>query len=110
MGVPQHDPTLCSTMMISPQLPRSQPAQLQLVHQWADLLELLLQGVEAVATSAEDMARELPRELVSPVNRELRQRGSSFQVPGRRLRTGAGPRPGGMHSPAARAAVVRRCG
>ncbi|MFM7240347.1 MAG: hypothetical protein ACKOZN_12275 [Cyanobium sp.] len=84
--------------------------QATLVQQWADLLELLLQGVEAVATSAEDMARELPRELVSPVNWELEQRGSSFRVPGRRLRTAAGPRPGGPHAPAARAAALHRCG
>ena len=85
-------------------------SQAILVRQWADLLELLLQGVEAVATSAEDMARELPGELVRPVNRELRLRGSSFRVPGRPLRTTAGPRPGGPHAPAAPAAALRRCG
>jgi hypothetical protein len=96
--------------MTSARHPLPDQAAAVLVRQWADLLELLQQGVEAVATSAEDMAQELPRELVNPVNRELQQRGSSFQVVGRRVRTGAGPRPGGPHAPAARAAGLRRCG
>jgi len=85
--------------------------QAHLVQQWADLLELLQQGVAAVTTSAEDMAQDLPRELVSPVNQELQQRGSSFQVLGRRrVRTTAGPRPGVPHAPTASAAALRRCG
>jgi type VI protein secretion system component VasF len=96
--------------MTSARHQRSEAADANLVQQWADLLELLQQGVEAVATSAEDMAQELPRELVSPVNQELQQRGSSFQVVGRRIRTGGGPRPGGPHAPAARAASLHRCG
>ena len=96
--------------MTSARHQRSDAVDANLVQQWADLLELLQQGVEAVATSAEDMAQELPRELVSPVNRELQQRGSSFQVVGRRIRTAAGPRPGGPHAPAARAAGLHRCG
>ncbi len=96
--------------MTSARHQRSDAVDANLVQQWADLLELLQQGVEAVATSAEDMAQELPRELVSPVNLELQQRGSSFQVVGRRVRTGAGPRPGGPHAPAARAAALHRCG
>ena len=90
--------------------PHPDPADTRLVQQWADLLELLQQGVEAVVTSAEDMAQELPRELVTPVNQELQQRGSSFQVPALRLRTAAGPRPGVPHAPAARAAAPHRCG
>jgi hypothetical protein len=81
-----------------------------LVQQWADLLELLLPGVAAVSTSAEDMARELPSDLVSPVNKELRQRGSSFQVPRRRVRTAAAPRPAGPHAPATHAVDLRLCG
>jgi hypothetical protein len=47
---------------------------------WADLLSALQQGSPGIATSAEEMAGDLPLELVVPVNRELRQRGCSFQV------------------------------
>lgn len=93
-----------------PDRDRASLGRAALVHLWADLLELLLQGVEAVATSAEDMARDLPGDLVNPVNRELEQRGSSFRVLGRRVRTAAGPRPGAPHAPAAHAAALRRCG
>jgi hypothetical protein len=52
----------------------------RLVSLWADLLSALQQGSPGIATSAEEMAGDLPRELVVPVNRELRQRGCSFQV------------------------------
>jgi hypothetical protein len=52
----------------------------RLVALWADLLSALQQGSPGIATSAEEMAGDLPRELVVPVNRELRQRGCSFQV------------------------------
>jgi hypothetical protein len=56
----------------------------RLVSLWADLLSALQQGSPGIATSAEEMAGDLPRELVVPVNRELRQRGCSFQVSLRR--------------------------
>jgi hypothetical protein len=52
----------------------------RLIEQWADLLETLGGGIAAVSTSAEEMAQELPGDLIAPVNRALRQRGSSFQV------------------------------
>jgi hypothetical protein len=52
----------------------------RLVDQWVELLHTLVAGVAAVSTSAEEMAQELPADLVTPVNRALRQRGSSFQV------------------------------
>jgi hypothetical protein len=55
-------------------------AQHQLVGQWADLLVALVQGSPAISTSAEEMASDLPQELVRPVNLELQQRGCSFQV------------------------------
>jgi len=51
-----------------------------LVGQWADLLVALLQGSSAISPSAEEMASDLPLELVRPVNLELQQRGCSFQV------------------------------
>ena len=80
--------------------------QRSLVGLWADLLSALQQGSPSICVSAEEMADDMPQELVSPVNRELRQRGCSFQV--RRLRTAAAPRPACSPSPAADAAVPRR--
>ena len=78
-----------------------------LVGLWADLLSALQQGSPSICVSAEEMADDMPQELVSPVNRELRQRGCSFQV--RRLRTGAAPRPACSPSPAADAAAPHPC-
>jgi hypothetical protein len=69
-------------------VPQGQPT---LVSLWADLLSALLQGSPSISVSAEEMADDIPRDLVKPVNRELRQRGCSFRVnPRHRLRTGAG--------------------
>ena len=51
-----------------------------LVGLWADLLAALQQGAPDIVTSAEEMADEIPGDLVQPVNRELRERGCSFQV------------------------------
>jgi hypothetical protein len=36
--------------------------------------------VAAVSTTAEELAGDLPRELVAPVNAVLRQRGCSWQL------------------------------
>jgi hypothetical protein len=83
--------------------------QRNLVGLWADLLTALQQGSPSIAVSAEEMAGDLPKELVAPVNRELRQRGSTFQV-GRSLRRGAAPRPACSPVPAADAGDPRRCG
>ncbi|MEB3351252.1 MAG: hypothetical protein VKM01_02880 [Cyanobacteriota bacterium] len=81
----------------------------RLVGLWADLLSDLEQGSPGVATTAEEMADDLPRDLVTPVNRALRQRGCSFQVR-RPLRPGAAPRPACSPSPAADAGPLRRHG
>ena len=54
-----------------------------LVQQWAQLLSALTEGSPSINTSADKMAEELPRELVEPVNAELRTIGCSFQVAGR---------------------------
>jgi hypothetical protein len=81
--------------------------QRSLVGLWADLLSALQQGSPSICVSAEEMADDMPQELVSPVNRELRERGCSFQV--RRLRTGAALRPACSPSPAADAAAPRPC-
>ncbi|MFM7394658.1 MAG: hypothetical protein ACKO22_09915 [Cyanobium sp.] len=83
--------------------------QRNLVGLWADLLTALQQGSPSIAVSAEEMAGDLPKELVAPVNRELRQRGSTFQV-GRSLRRAAAPRPACSPVPAADAGDPRRCG
>ena len=57
-----------------------QTSRRTLIDQWADLLSTLFAGAPGVDASAEDMARELPDDLVPPVNAELVQRGCSFQV------------------------------
>lgn len=64
-------------------------AERKLVHQWADLLEALQQNLAAVSTSAEELASELPKKLVAPVNAELRQRGCAWQLSNRAV----GPSP-----------------
>jgi hypothetical protein len=81
--------------------------QSRLVGLWADLLQALQQGSPSIAMSAEEMAGEIPSELVSPVNQALRQRGSSFQV--RPVRRGAGPRPLCSPSPAVDAGSPHPC-
>ena len=82
--------------------------QRNLVGLWADLLSALQQGAPAISVSAEEMAVDMPRELLHPVNRALRDRGCSFQV--KPLRKGAGLRPACLPAPAADAAALRRCG
>ena len=54
-----------------------------LVQQWAQLLSALTEGSPSISTSADQMAEELPGELVEPVNAELRTIGCSFQVAAR---------------------------
>jgi hypothetical protein len=70
-----------------------------LVGLWADLLAALQQGAPDIATSAEEMAAEIPGDLVQPVNRELRERGCSFQVRPA-LRASGMPLPAYSHAPA----------
>lgn len=55
-------------------------AESNLIDQWADLLSALEQGSASISTSAEEMASDLPPNLVTQVNQELRQRGCNFQV------------------------------
>ena len=52
----------------------------RLVEQWAVLLSALDEGSPSISTSADQMAEDLPGELVEPVNAELRLLGCSFQV------------------------------
>ncbi|UPM49530.1 MULTISPECIES: hypothetical protein [unclassified Synechococcus] len=63
------------------------PPQLTLVEQWASLLELLWDGCASISTSAEQMAEDLPRDLIGPVNAQLRQQGCAFQVQKQQTRT-----------------------
>lgn len=83
--------------------------QRTLVDLWVDLLSTLQQGCPWISVTAEEMADEMPRELVTPVNRELRQRGFSFQVP-QPVRRAEAPRPAGSHAPEVGADDPRRCG
>lgn len=72
-----------------------------LVQQWAALLSALTEGSPSISTSADQMAEELPVDLVGPVNRQLRELGCSFQVQRNShgvnrsggVRTGAQPEP-----------------
>lgn len=81
----QHHQALWHRQGCAPHLERQglvPQKQQSLVGLWADLLAALQQGAPDIATSAEEMAGEIPGDLVQPVNRELRARGCSFQVPG----------------------------
>ncbi len=84
-------------------------AQRTLVSLWADLISALLQGSPAISVSAEEMADDIPQDLVKPVNRELRQRGCSFRV-NPKLRTTARPGPACSPARATDAADLRRYG
>jgi hypothetical protein len=50
------------------------------VEQWTELLSALLEGSASISTSAEQMAEDLPRELVGAVNSQLKAKGCTFQV------------------------------
>ena len=57
-----------------------QTHQPTLVEQWAELLWALKQGSPSIITSAEQMAEDLPHELVGAVSRQLQDKGWDFQV------------------------------
>jgi hypothetical protein len=80
-----------------------------MVSLWADLLSALQQGCPWIDATVEEMASDIPGELVSPVNEELLQRGCDFQVR-RPLRKAAAPRPACSHVPADSAADPHPCG
>lgn len=76
-------PTLWNRQGCAPHLEQQglQPRrQRQLVDLWVDLLSALQQGSPAVVISPEDLAEEIPDDLVGPVNLRLREQGCSFQV------------------------------
>ena len=81
----QHRQALWHRLGCAPHLERQglvPQKQQSLVGLWADLLAALQQGSPDITMSAEEMAGEIPGELVQPVNLELRARGCSFQVGG----------------------------
>lgn len=82
--------------------------QRHLVDLWADLLSALQQGSSSVAVSLDDMAEEIPADLVAPVNRKLREQGCSFQV--HRSLKRKTPGPVGLPSPTADATGSHRHG
>lgn len=83
-----------------------------LVEQWTELLSALFVGSPSISTSAEQMAEDLPKELVGAVNSQLQKRGCPFQVKPQagQLSSGGGPRPACSPSPAAPADDFHRCG
>ena len=52
----------------------------QHIGQWTDLLEAMNAGSPSISTTADQMAEELPADLVEDVNRQLSRRGCRYQV------------------------------
>jgi hypothetical protein len=52
----------------------------QHVKQWVALLEALSEGSSSITTTPEQMAEDLPAELVHDVNHQLSRRGCRFQA------------------------------
>jgi hypothetical protein len=50
------------------------------IGQWTDLLEAMTAGSPSITTTADQMAEELPPDLVEDVNRQLSRRGCRYQV------------------------------
>ncbi len=50
------------------------------IERWAQLLETLEQGCPAIITTTEQMAKEVPDELIDKVNIKLTNNGCDFQV------------------------------
>ncbi|MGC6484025.1 MAG: hypothetical protein ACON4T_10765 [Synechococcus sp.] len=69
---------MCTTLLESQGYKRITRAQH--VKQWVALLEALSEGSAAITTTPEQMAEELPAELVADVNSQLSRRGCHFQA------------------------------
>ena len=52
----------------------------QQVEQWTELLEALQLGSASITATADQMAEDLPDELVEEVNQQLKLRGCSYRV------------------------------
>ena len=106
-------PTLWNREGCAPHLEQQglQPrGQHQLVDLWADLLRELLQGSAAVAISPDDMAEEMPADLVVPVNLRLKEQGCAFQVRKKKVLKRKPHGPSGQPSRASDAAGSHRRG
>ena len=51
------------------------------VQQWTQLLEALQLGSPSISATADQMAEEMPNELMEDVNHQLKVRGCSYRVP-----------------------------
>jgi len=56
----------------------------RLVQQWADLLAALAEGSDAISTTPDQMAEDLPGHLVPAVNDRLQLLGVTYRLPGLR--------------------------
>jgi hypothetical protein len=50
------------------------------VEQWVTLLEAMEEGSASISTSTDQMAKDLPMDLIEEVNHQLSHRGCGFQV------------------------------
>jgi hypothetical protein len=50
------------------------------IDQWSQLLEAMQSGSPFITSTADQMAEEMPNELVDAVNKQLSERGYSFRV------------------------------
>ena len=69
---------ICSTLLQSQGYKRI--SRSQHVKQWVALLEALSEGSASITTTPEQMAQDLPAELVDDVNTQLSRRGCRFQA------------------------------
>jgi hypothetical protein len=51
------------------------------IDQWSQFLEAMQSGSPSIASTADQMAEDMPSELVDGVNQQLAERGCSFRVP-----------------------------
>ena len=70
---------VCSTVLQKQGYKRITRAQH--VKQWVALLEALSEGSASITTTPEQMAEELPTDLIHDVNHQLHSRGCRFQAP-----------------------------
>ena len=71
--------SLCTELLNSKgYTPMSRSVQ---VEQWTQLLEALQLGSPSISATADQMAEEMPTELVEDVNHQLKVRGCSYRVP-----------------------------
>ena len=78
----RHVPAPAFTKVVCPDAGSAIPAEMLLYDVAVPESVNVRPPVPDITMSAEEMAGEIPGELVQPVNLELRARGCSFQVPG----------------------------